>query len=305
MKSFLQNILVATDFSKTGNHALEIAVELCQKNEAVLHLLHVVESRYIIASPGPEISLPDIASEIDSEARTKLYNIYETIMRSSGIAVQIHMPTGIPYDEICKAADEMPIDLIIIGKHGASGFRDFFMGTTAYSVIKNTTKPVLTIPESYAKSGFEKILFPVRPKQEIKEKFDYMKPFLPSTNSGEIHIAVLAKDSMEEDLLGNKDKLYDILCFLKENHIQHTKEFYTCDNFAAKVLELASLQAADLIVINASLDYKWTQFFVGPYTQQVVNHAKVPVLSFRQAINVPKEIQKEEDAAFLKKANSL
>jgi len=36
-----------------------------------------------------------------------------------------------------------------------------------------------------------------------------------------------------------------------------------------------------LIVINASLDYKWRQFFIGPYTQQVINHAKVPVLSIR------------------------
>jgi nucleotide-binding universal stress UspA family protein len=304
MKSFLKNILVATDFSKTGNHVLEMAITLCKKNKAVLHLLHVVENRYIITAPEQGISLAEIASEIDTDARTNLYNIYETIMRSSGIAVQIHMPTGIPYDEICKAADEMPIDLIIIGTHGASGFRDFFMGTTAYNVIKNTTKPVLTIPESYAKPGFEKILFPVRPKQKIKEKFDYIQPFLPTAGTGEIHIAVLAKDKQEKDLLSNKEELYHIISLLKKSHIQHTSELYACGNFATKVLELALLEAADLVVINASLDYKWSQFFVGPYTQQVVNHAKVPVLSFRQAINVPKEIQKEEDA-FLKKANSL
>ena len=54
-----------------------------------------------------------------------------------------------------------------------------------------------------------------------------------------------------------------------------------CKNYAKKVLELAKKEKVDLIVINASLDYKWRQFFVGPYAQQVVNHAQVPVLSIR------------------------
>ena len=58
------------------------------------------------------------------------------------------------------------------------------------------------------------------------------------------------------------------------------------------MLEVCDAINADLIVINATLDYKWTQFFVGPYTQQVVNHAKVPVLSFTNAVNVTAEVEK-------------
>src|SRR5215204_1265739 len=123
MEGTFQNILVATDFSEAGSNILNIAVQLCRQNEAVLHLIHVKENRYIISNPLPGVALTDIVSEIDRDARTRLYNIYESLIRDEKIRVQIHMPTGIPFDEICKASVEMPIDLIILGTHGTSGAR--------------------------------------------------------------------------------------------------------------------------------------------------------------------------------------
>lgn len=55
------------------------------------------------------------------------------------------------------------------------------------------------------------------------------------------------------------------------------------DRAASEVLETAAREETDLIAITASLDYDIRDFFIGPYTQQIVNHAKVPVLSIRPA----------------------
>jgi nucleotide-binding universal stress UspA family protein len=38
---------------------------------------------------------------------------------------------------------------------------------------------------------------------------------------------------------------------------------------------------ADLIVIIATLDKTKGEFFIGPFSQQILNHAKVPVLCIR------------------------
>jgi len=291
MRTFIKNILVPTDFSEQGNHAINIAIDLCKQNNAVLHLLHVVENRYIITAPEPGISVTGFLSEIDQNAREMLYNVYESIVRDHDITLQIHMPTGIPFDEICKAASEMPIDLIVMGTHGASGAREFFMGSTAYSVIKNTTKPVLTIPGDFEASGFKKILFPVRPVQGIIKKYEFIQPFL-KTQDVSVHVAVLCQVGKEEQLYKHNDDLYEILTSLESKRVTCTRELYACKNFASKVLELSEILAVDLIIINATLDFKWTQFFIGPYTQQVVNNAKVPVLSYRQAIDVSDEEKK-------------
>lgn len=293
MQNKIQNILAATDFSDLGANAIKVAVTLCKQNNAVLHLIHVMESRYIIPGTDTGIALPVLAREIDAESREKLYNLYESVLRSENIPVQLHMPEGIPFDEICKAAEEMPIDLVVLGTHGTSGFREFFMGTTAYSVIKNTTKPVLTIPGGFSKDGFQKILFPVRAVPGIKEKFEYIQPILEQAETAAIHIAALSQNGYEAELLDHKEALHEIILHLKKNTVKYTHEMYTCSNFADKVLEIAAMQGTDLIVINATLDYKWTQFFIGPYTQQVVNHSKVPVLSFRKAVNLSSVLKKE------------
>lgn len=305
MQKKLQNILLATDFSEPSDTALRVAIKLCKQNGAVLHLLHVVESRYLVANLHDGVSVQQMVREIDNESREKLYHLYETILRTTSIPVQLHMPKGVPYDEICKAAEEMPVDLIVLGTHGASGVREFFIGTTAYSVIKNTVKPVLTIPSGFSKDVFGKILFPVRTVPGIKEKFEYIKPILNHANDATVHLAAITEKGEEAALLEHKDALHEILLYLRQQQISFTNEMYTCTNMASKVLEIAEKKECDLVVINATLDYKWTQFFVGPFTQQIVNRAQVPVLSYRMSVNVNAELKKHAEYQVAEKPSGL
>lgn len=175
MKSAIENILAPTDFSDQGKNALRIAINLCKQHKAVLHVLHVIESRYITSHLDSDTTAKSILKDLDHESRTHLYQTYQSIIETHNIAVQIHMPTGIPYDEICRTAEELPIDLIVMGTHGVSGVRDFFIGTTSYNVIKNSLAPVITIPSGFKNAGFKNILFPVRPGQLVKAKYELIE----------------------------------------------------------------------------------------------------------------------------------
>jgi nucleotide-binding universal stress UspA family protein len=291
MEHSIKNILVPTDFSHLGNNAIRMAVHLCKQQQAVLHLLHVMENHYTVSMQAPGLSSAVVMSENEQAARSLLYNIYESILRDDQVPVQIHMPTGIPYEEICKTAAECNIDLVVMGTHGMSGFREFFMGSTAYSVIKNTTTPVLTIPGSYEKEGFDKILFPVRPVQGVKRKFNFIQQLLDSMSA--VHVALLCHEDEISALQDHSAELNDIIFSLEHSGIACSKRLYTCNNVSAKVLEIAEVQSADLIVINATLDYKWTEFFMGPYTRQVVNRSGIPVLSFSTARAAPLDAVKK------------
>lgn len=65
MEQSLKNILVPTDFSQTANNALKAAIDICKKQRSVLHLRHVVETRYITSiSPGfPANNAPAVSPE--------------------------------------------------------------------------------------------------------------------------------------------------------------------------------------------------------------------------------------------------
>jgi nucleotide-binding universal stress UspA family protein len=57
--------------------------------------------------------------------------------------------------------------------------------------------------------------------------------------------------------------------------------YHRCTNFADTILETADEKMADLIVIIATMDKTKGEFFIGPFSQQILNHAKVPVLCIR------------------------
>ena len=68
---------------------------------------------------------------------------------------------------------------------------------------------------------------------------------------------------------------------IQNNNNPITCEVINCEDIAQKILEIAEKRMDDLMIINATLDKKWYQFFKGNFTQKIVNHSKIPVLSVK------------------------
>lgn len=277
MEYQIKNILVPTDFSETGNNAVMLAVCICERFGATLHVLHVWENLSARSDISSEIKL----SEVEHQSRIKLSDILEKIVKGHKINVQIHSSCGILSNEICNTAMATKSDMVVMGVSGTSDLRNLVIATTVFNLIKRIPIPVLAIPGNFSTLKFEKVLFPIRPVNGAKEKYAFIKPFL--THNSSIHIAAMCSLGELELLSGHRNELHEIISSLKEGDIAYSTKMYTCNNLASKVLELSDTLNVDLIAINATLDYKWRQFFAGPYTQQLVNHAKVPLLIFRNA----------------------
>ncbi|MBS1512606.1 MAG: universal stress protein [Bacteroidetes bacterium] len=300
MKPTINNILAATDFSTTSNNVIDTAIEICKQHDAVLHLIHVAESRYILSDDKSGTLVSAIVKDINQEARDRLNEIYEAILRTHGIAVQVHMPEGIPFDEICKAACEMPIDLVVIGKSGTAGIKSHYPGSTAYNVTKYSVKPVLTIPADFSGAVFKNIFIPLRPGQDIKEKFTLLQPIFNNTvDTIQVGIFSLVKDEGKQEEV--VDEHTDLFATLKEKNICCRTTFYQAKNIAAKVIEVSASLQPDLIVIHSALEYKWMQFCLSAFARQLVHQSPVPVLTFRSSINA-EEKSKRAVTSFIRGA---
>lgn len=276
----ISNILLPTDFSALASNAMATAVEMCKRHGAVLHVMHVVENRLLVAPPEANASVIYVVPEMETVGRKKLQSLIEKITTKHKIQVEMHLSFGSPADSIRDKAIDLQCELIILGTHGASGFRELFIGNTAYSLIKNTTIPVLTVPGKKKVKAFNKILFPIRAASGIMEKYDFIKPVIEKNNA-ELIILGLSLTSEIFNIDDRKRELLKLGQSLRTNSTKFKSEFHVCKNYAKKVLEISKKEKVDLIVINATLDYSWNKFFVGTYAQQIVNHANVAVLSIR------------------------
>ncbi|MCC6279653.1 MAG: universal stress protein [Saprospiraceae bacterium] len=290
----IKHILVPIDFSVTSLNAMDTAVAMTKRHEAKLTLLHIVNKSilsYHHADVLPIASAVPMIEMMRDEAKEMLSQITDKVAAQHGIGVQGEITQGFVSSEICKSAERLGADLVVMGTHGASGFREFFIGTNSFAVVKHAPCPVLTVPPNGKWESFSKILFPVRDTPGALEKYDFLRKIIRQ-NKAVLHVlgisdtgSTSSEDWVEKKIQKLKSKLRDddVECL--------TQLLKPTEQVAEEVLHTAKTKQMDLIAITATLDYGIRDFFVGPYTQQIVNHAKVPVLSIRP-VKLPDSEQK-------------
>lgn len=285
MNEKIENILFPTDFSEAANNAMLIAISIAKREQAILHFLHVIVPRYSNLSFD---NRPEIWQELEQQNKKGLKRLAVALEKQYKITVDTHTAISDIYaaESIEQYAGKLKAGLIVMGTHGLSGTRDFFMGSNTYTVMKNVSCPVLAVPEHYKKFFFRNILLPVRRMSEIEDKFRIVTRFLkaPSTRIEFLGLAPFS-DFTSFDTLTNKiDKLGSSL---KSQGIEfvHRNEF--CEDIADFVLEYADTCDTELLVINPVMDDHWGFFSLGPYTQKILNHTKKPVLCVKPQANSP------------------
>jgi nucleotide-binding universal stress UspA family protein len=134
----VDRILFPTDFSHTGDAALAMATALARDTGATLIIVHVEEPP--IAYGGGEMyyGMPEPAlEEIERMLR-------EVKPQDPEVKFEHRLISGDPSTAICRLAEEINADLIVMGTHGRTGLSRLLMGSVAEAVVRRAPCPVLT-----------------------------------------------------------------------------------------------------------------------------------------------------------------
>lgn len=289
MNYSINKILIPTDFSDSANNALNLALQMAQRQSAEIHLLHIIQLHKLVppteANPHANFTELVINSAIEQMKRLKVefennYNckVFTTV-EFGGISINTN--------EYVKKND---IDLVIIGTHGTSGWKAFFLGSNAITIVKNVICPILIVPITSSKVDFTSILYPVRNMDGMVEKYDYIRPII-RRNDSYIRLLGILEES-ERDMLPQFTERFKEMENVVLKELSHViSDVHICKNIADKVLEVVDQSKADLLVINANLDDSWSVFFNDTFTQKTVNHAKIPIFCVKPDINLAEREQ--------------
>jgi nucleotide-binding universal stress UspA family protein len=278
----LENILVPLDFSEASLNSLETAIALAKQQDAKITLMNVVDSSLMFALKGVSyISEKAIDSMVDVSTRL-LDPLLARLKEEHQLKCSSEIKVGLVPQAIINTAYHIDADLIIMGTHGVSGIRKFFMGSTAQKVVKISSFPVLTVPANHKWVSFKKILFPIRPIEGAKEKYDYLMKIVANTQpSMEIMVLASTYDEREKRLLQNLIK--EVKRKAVKDKVKISESLKVGNKMSKSVLKMSKSINADLIVLtDANSDLK--QFFIGPFEQHIINHATMPVLNVRSQL---------------------
>jgi nucleotide-binding universal stress UspA family protein len=275
----IKNILVPTDFSETADNALRVALAIGERHGAIVHLLNVVATHLLLPSMARMSDAGDEMAMLISSSKEQVES-YRTNATTAGKAnMVIASEFGTVNSNTAAYVDNHQIDLVVIGTHGTSGWKEFFIGSNAMATIKECGCPVLTVPLSFSKSSFDNVLYPIRNVFGVAEKYDYVKGIIEK-NDSEVHLlGLIQKEDINDiDLLDKLKLVRDII--IRDKDVI-TFETSVCENIADNALETAHKRNDDLMVINATLDADWKEYFTGNFTQQIINRARMPILAVR------------------------
>jgi nucleotide-binding universal stress UspA family protein len=161
----MKKILVLTDFSKNSIHAAQLATVLAGK----MHKNVLIYNSYVIV---PVVSSyaggPWVAdyNYLDSEREESLRQLKDELRpfikkANGGQQISIEACSGEGALSVCveNLIDQHDIELIVMGSSSKKSIDHFLNGRDTFSVVKQSTRPVLIIPPEADLQKLKKVIF--------------------------------------------------------------------------------------------------------------------------------------------------
>ena len=132
-----KNIAISVDFSDADEKALNYAFDIGEE-ETTYTLIHIVETIGAMIY-GNKIS------DLETKTDEKLLLDYKRLLEEKGLKIEIKLGFGKPGKIIPKIINDGNYDILIMGTHGHTGFKDLIFGSTVDKVRHKITIPLFIV----------------------------------------------------------------------------------------------------------------------------------------------------------------
>ncbi|APS38394.1 MULTISPECIES: universal stress protein [Salegentibacter] len=275
----MKKILVPTDFSDTAEHALKIAAQLAKKHNSEIYLLHMLELPMQLIDPvagGNSQNLPESIffmklahqrfAKLMQRPFLKDIKVHETVM--------FHQA----FDGIMEVSEDYDCDIIIMGSHGASGFKEMFIGSNTEKVVRSSNIPVLVIKNEHGNFEVENFIFATDADGSNKHTLEKAYNFAQLIEA-KFHLLFI---NTPNNFITSTEVRERIENFVSGFNIHDYKmHIYNDVSVEKGILNFAMKQKKALIGISTHGRKGLAHFFNGSISEDLVNHANMPVVTFK------------------------
>jgi nucleotide-binding universal stress UspA family protein len=274
----MKKILVPCDFSKQAINAYRNALDLAAQSKGTIHVLHVIELPILHDTVlMPVLNFEEELLKELQENAIKEFKKLKDKYSADGVRVAFDVRFGAVTNTIQDYIKEKSIDLVIMGSHGASGAREFFIGSNAEKMVRNSPVPVLILKDYY-KGPVKKIVFPNTLDTENQE--DLVMKVKALQNFFKAHVYIVwvntplnfTPDNITLDRLNKFAKRFMFKDF--STHVfNYTEE-------EQGILQFTQMIGGNLIAMGTHGRKGIAHVVNGSLAEDVVNHTQKPVWTY-------------------------
>lgn len=275
----MKKILVPCDFSNTAVQAFRFACEIASKSKGEVFLLNIVELPALHSSFLVPVQAYE--SAFLKGIKSKAHKNFEKIKDRWGRKLTIHFSVehGSVADGIMKFVSKKRIDLVVMGTHGSSGFREYAIGSNTEKVVRSSKVPVIAVKKAATISSLKNIIFPTNLDLDQKNLVARIKA-LQHFFKAKIHILyVNFPANFNRDI--NTERWLNELA--KQNKFKnYTINIYNDIDEESGIINFSSRLKNKVIAMSTHGRKGLNHLMTGSIAEDVVNHIDCPIWTSAQ-----------------------
>jgi len=272
----MKKILVPTDFSDCADNGANAAIAIAKKTGADIRFVH------LMAIPVDWINLEDNCSKMYPEVTKKVNNANHKLDKlvenaeKGGVSAVKELCYNESYDYIINSVKTQAIDLIVMGSHGARGFRELLAGSNTQKIVRLSPVPVLIVKRDTQNFNVKNIVFASDFSEEVMEEFKQVVDFTKRIGA-KLHLLFVNTPLNFTDSFEIKIKM-GAYALHAPDRVESTN-VYNCNTLDEGLIEFSKEHGGDMLAMITHGRKGISRLFNRSITESVVNHYDMPVLS--------------------------
>ena len=276
----MKTILVPVDFSIYSEYALEVAANIVAEQGGeiiVLHMMGISDS--VLDNDEAKkvfdrLQYMELAKERFNEFLDKPY--------LKGIKVKDTVANHKIFTELADKAEELGADLIVMGSHGVTGFKDVFVGSNTEKVVRTSEIPVLVIKNPIKNFSIKRAVFATDFNSENIPAFQKSRRFLQQFGVEPELLFV----NMPEKFFNSREMKAKGVKFLSDARVDNPElyeniHYYSDYTLESGVYHFCGENDIDVIIVPTHGRRGLAHFFYGSAGENISNKSKIPVLTMK------------------------
>jgi nucleotide-binding universal stress UspA family protein len=273
----MKKILVPTDFSEHAGYALKVAAQIARKNNCELFILNSLDlPTHMNDAVSSGVNIPEVMLFLE-----KTNDKLEELARESyleGLQVKTSAKITKAFEGIVTYSKEHDIDLIVMGSHGSFGFQEMVIGSNTEKIVRASDIPVLVIKNEVKDFKATNFVFASDFSAEIKKPFQQLVDFA-NIFDADLNLVMINTPNSFKSTIVAESIMNDFIKDFKIN--KYALHIYNDTNVENGILNFANKVDADLIGMCTHGRTGFAHFFNGSISEDLVNHAVRPVITFK------------------------
>lgn len=272
----MKRLLVPTDFSPQAENALKVAAKMATKHGSEIYILHTLELPLHLANAADPNSLPEPLFFIKLAEKHFLEILEQPYLQD----IVIHEAYGHDeiYTDINEAVKMNDIDLVVMGSHGVSGFKEMFIGSNTEKVVRTSKIPVLVIKSEQKDFKINNFVFATDFSKESREPLMEAQRFAGDVGA-KMHLLYINTPGGFKTTEQINKMMNNLVNKIDDDN--YTLNIYNDTSVEKGILNFAKDTQANLIGMSTHGRKGLSHFFNGSISEDLVNHAILPVITFK------------------------